>query len=187
MHARRAIVTTLAVLSVAGTLHAQTTPKTETVKGAPNVETVKVTGEVVRVSGNWLLVKMEPVGNYSLFNVPPGREFIIDGQKKAVGDLQPGTVLTGMVTKTTTPVTVRTTSTLNGTVWWAQGNYVILTLESGENKEYKVPESYKFMVEGKEATVHDLKQGQKVTATKIVEEPRTEIATTTTITGKAPK
>ena len=41
-----------------------------------------------------------------------------------------------------TPVTVRTTSTLNGTVWWAQGNYVVLTLENGENKEYQVPESF---------------------------------------------
>ena len=82
---------------------------------------------------------------------------------------------------------MRTTSTLNGTVWWAQGNYVVLTLENGENKEYNVPDSFQFMVEGKPASVHDLKKGMKVTATKIVEEPRTEMSTDTVITGTAPK
>jgi len=50
-----------------------------------------------------------------------------------------------------------------------------------------VPASFKFMVEGKPATVHELKQGMKVTATKIVEEPQTELSTETVITGKAPK
>ena len=110
---------------------------------------------------------MQPLGNVSLFNVQPGREFIVDGQKMSIGDLQPGTVLTGTITTRTTPVTIRTTSTLNGAVWWAQGNYVILTLESGENKEYKVPDSFRFVVEGKPASVHELKPGMRVTATKI--------------------
>jgi len=50
-----------------------------------------------------------------------------------------------------------------------------------------VPESFKFMVEGKPATVHELKPGMKVTATKIVEENQTELSTETAITGKAPK
>jgi hypothetical protein len=72
-------------------------------------------------------------------------------------------------------------------VWYAQGNYVVLTLENGENKEYKVPESFRFNVEGKPASVHELKKGMKVTATKIVEEPQTEISSETAITGKAPK
>jgi hypothetical protein len=188
MNARQTIVACLTVFSIAAAAHAQqTTPQTEKVKGETKVDTVKMTGEVVRVQGNWLLVKMQPQGNYSLFNVKPGREFIIDGQKKLIGDLAPGTVLTGTITTRTTPVTVRTTSTLNGTVWWAQGNYVILTLENGENKEYKVPESYRFMVSGKPATVDELRPGMKVTATKIVEEPQTEISTETVITGKAPK
>jgi hypothetical protein len=119
--------------------------------------------------------------------VQPNREFLIDGQTKRIGDLKPGTVLTGKIITRTTPVTVRTTSTLNGTVWWVQGNYVILTLENGENKEYKVPDSYQFMVSGKPATVTELRQGMKVSATKILEEPQTEIATDTVITGKAPK
>ena len=186
MNQRQAIATGLAVLGMATALHAQATSQTEKIKGEAKVDTVKMTGEVVQVQGEWLLAKMQPLGNYSLFHVQPGREFMIDGQVKHIADLKPGTVLTGTIVKKVTPVTVRTTSTLNGTVWWAQGNYVVLTLENGEQKEYKVPESYKFMVEGKPATVHELKPGMKVTATKIVEEPQTELSTETVITGKAP-
>ena len=43
------------------------------------------------------------------------------------------------------------------------------------------------MVEGKPASVSELKQGMNVSATKIVEVPRTEISETTVITGKSPK
>jgi len=187
MRAKHVFATALIVLGFAGALGAQATSQTEKVKGEAKVDTVKMVGEVVRTEGNWLLVKMQPLGNVSLFNVQPGREFIVDGQKKSIGDLQPGTVLTGTIITRTTPVTIRTTSSLNGTVWWAQGNYVILTLENGENKEYKVPESFRFVVEGKPASVHELKQGMKVTATKIMEEPQTEISTESVVTGKAPK
>ena len=188
MNAHQAIVACLTVFSIAAAAYAQqTTPQTEKVKGETKVDTVKMTGEVVRVQGNWLLVKMQPQGNYSLFDVKPGREFIIDGQTKHIMDLQPGTVLTATITTTTTPVTMRTTETLNGTVWWAQGNYVVLTLPNGQNHEYKVPDTFQFMVEGKPATVKDLRQGMKVTATKIVEEPFTEISTQASVTGKAPK
>jgi len=82
---------------------------------------------------------------------------------------------------------MRTTSSLEGTVLWAQNNYVVLRLDNGEVKEYKVPESYQFNVKGKPATVKELREGMKVSATKIVEEPRTEISSATQITGKAPK
>ena len=183
------IMTAFTVIAIAGMLHAQQAPsKSERVPGTTTSDiTAKLTGEVVAVKGNWLLAKMEPGGRYSVFEVQPGREFMIDGQKKLIGDLQPGTVLTATVITKTTPVTVRTTSTLNGTVWYASGNHVILTLESGQNKEYQVPESYKFIVEGQPKGVGDLRQGMKVTATKIVEEPQTELSTETVITGRAPK
>jgi hypothetical protein len=188
MTTNRAAVIGLAVLALNGAPQAQQAPtKTEKVQGTSQVETLKLTGEVVWVDGNWLLARMQPLGNYSLFNVQPGREFVIDGQKKRIGDLKPGTVLNGTMSKRTTAVTMRTTSTLSGTVRWVQGNYVIVTLDSGENKEYTVPESYQFNVSGKPATVKELRQGMKISATKIVEEPRTEISTDTVITGKAPK
>jgi hypothetical protein len=43
------------------------------------------------------------------------------------------------------------------------------------------------VVEGKPAAVSELKRGMKVSATKIVEEPHTELASNTVITGKSPK
>lgn len=174
-----------ALLSITVAAHAQVTSQSQSIRGDAKVETTKMTGEVVQVRGNYLLMKMQPLGNLSLFNVKPGREFIIDGQTKHIADLQPGMKLTGSIITTTTPVTVRTTSTLNGTVWHAQGDYVILTLENGEQKEYKVPESYRFIVEGKPASVRELRQGMKVTATKITEEPLTDISTDTVVTGTA--
>jgi hypothetical protein len=186
MTPRELIMTGLAVVAMTGAAYAQA-PKTEKVVGSSQVNTVKMTGEVVWVNGNWLLAKMQPLGNYSLFDVKPGREFMIDGQKKLIADLKPGTILTGMISTRTTDVTVRTTSTLNGDVMWRQGSYVVLRLASGEVKEYNVPESYRFMVEGKPASVQELREGMKVTATKIVEEPRTEISSETAITGTAPK
>jgi hypothetical protein len=187
MTARQVIMTTVVFLTMTGGAFAQAASQTEKVPGDAKVETVTMTGEVVWVQGDWLFAKMQPLGNYSLFNVKPGREFMIDGMTKHIADLKPGTVLTGMITTRTTPVTLRTTATLSGTVWYAQGNYVILTLANGENKEYNVPESFRFTVEGKPASVHELRRGMKVSATKITEEPQTEISTQAQITGKAPK
>ena len=181
----RVLMAGLALLLTAGPLRAQVTQKTEAVKGAAQVTTEQMTGEVVWVQGNTLVAKMQPRGYYSVFSVKPGREFMIDGQTKHIGDLKPGTVLTATVTTTTQPVTVRTISSLTGKVWWVQGNYVILTLANGENKEYNVPESFKFTVAGKPASVAELKVGMDVSATKIVEEPHTEISETTVITGKS--
>jgi hypothetical protein len=166
--------------------HAQA-PQTEKIPGAVQTSTVQMTGEVMWVQGDWLAARMQPDGHFSLFHVQPGREFVIDGQTRHIADVRAGTVLTATVTTRTQSVTLRTTTSLSGTVWYAQGNYVILTLQSGENKAYTVPESFKFMVEGKPASVNELKPGMKVTATKIVEEPETEFSTTTAVTGKAPK
>ena len=180
-------MTGLALLVTAGVLRAQVTSKTETVKGAAQVTTEQLTGEVVAVEGNVLLAKMLPRGYYSVFDVKPGREFVIDGQTKHIADLKVGTVLTATVQTTTQDVTVRTTSNLKGRVWWVQGNFVVLTLANGENKEYNVPDSFKFVVEGKPASVSQLKQGMEVSATQIVEVPHTEIAESSVITGKSPK
>jgi hypothetical protein len=188
MNARKTILASLAVMSLAGAALAQAPSQTERVKGTPKSEVEKkMTGEVVGVEGDWLFAKMHPLGTYSLFRVQPGLEFVIDGQTKHIGDLKPGTVVTGMVTTKTTPVTVRTTSTLTGTVRFAQGNFVVLRLENGDLKEYRVPDSYQFVVDGRPASVRQLRPGMNVTAQRIVEEPETVITTQTTITGTAPK
>jgi hypothetical protein len=182
-----AFISGLLVLAAAAGLQAQTKSQAKTPESGVQVTTSKLTGEVVLVEGNQLLVLMQPDRSYRVFNVRPGREFIIDGQKKLISDLKPGTALTATVITKTQPITVRTTTVTNGTVWHVQGNLVILTLASGESREYIVPESYTFVVEGKPASVKELRKGMKVSGTRIVEEPTTEISEETVVTGKAPK
>jgi len=104
-----------------------------------------------------------------------------------VRDLTPGTRLNATITKTTTPVTVRTTTVGTGRVWYVAGTSVILTLPNGENKQYKVQPDYRFTVNGKPASVFELRRGMTVSAEKIVEEPTVEIATNTQVVGSAPK
>ena len=86
---------------------------------------------------------------------------------------------------TTQPITIRTTTITNGTVRYVQGNYVIITLENGENREYNLPDGFTFTSEGKPATAKELHKEMKVSATKIVSEPTADITAKTVVTGKS--
>jgi len=165
----------------------QDMPKTtsEQIKGESSVKTEQLSGTVVAVEGNDLLVRMSS-GGFRNFIVPESRKFTVDGQDVSVQDLKPGTRLTATVTTTTTPVTERTTTVGTGKVWYVSGNTVVLTLPNNENRMYKVNEDYKFNVHGQPASVHDLRKGMVISAQKIVEAPRTEVAANTTVTGHAP-
>jgi hypothetical protein len=157
--------------------------------GQTTTKTLKLSGTVVSVEGNTLIVKMSN-GDVRVFTPPPDRKFIIDGKELTLSDLVPGTHLNATVTETTTSVVDRTIDTLQGQVLYAAGPTVVLKLASGETKKYYVKHDMpvKFMNEyGKEITVFDLRKGMNITATKITEAPRDEIATNTDVTGTAPK
>jgi hypothetical protein len=159
----------------------------ESIKSEASVTTAQLHGRVEYVEGNHLVVRMTN-GNIREFDVPESRRFTIDGRDLTVHDLKPGTKLSATVTTTTTPVTDRTTTVGTGTVWWVAGKTVIITLPNGENRTYKVADNFKFSVEGnKTANVYDLRKGMKVSAQRIVEEPRTEIVSNTVVTGQAPR
>jgi hypothetical protein len=183
------VVAAMVPMFLATGLQAQTktTGKVTEAAGAAQVTTEQLTGEVVIVEGNALLVRMQPNGLYRVFDVMPGRQFMIDGQTKLIGDLKPGMVLTATVTTTTQPITLRTTTVTNGTVWYVSGNYVILKLQNGETRGYSVPAEYRFIVDGKPASASQLRKGMKVSGERVVEEPRTEITQKTVVTGKSPK
>jgi len=189
------ILTAVTVIGAASTMQLMTAvaqqqlPQTtkEDIKGKALITTEKLQGAVEYVEGNTLLVRMTN-GAIREFNVPESRKFIIDGRELTVHDLKPGTTLSATVTTTTTPITERTTTVGTGTVWWVSGKTVILTLPDGENREYTVKDDYKFSVDGNQsATVTDLRKGMKISAQKIVEEPRSEIVSNTVVTGQAPK
>ena len=156
-------------------------------RGSATVSTSQVKGEVVQVEGNDLLVKLS-TGDLKTFHVPETRKFLIDGKELSVHDLQPGTTLTATVKTTTTPVTVRTKSRLSGRVWYVAAPTVILTLPDGQNKQYVVKEedNVRFTIEGRPATVFDLRKGMTVSAEKIVEAPNVEITADTSVVGHAP-
>jgi len=156
------------------------------IPGQATVQTETLSGTVVAIEGNHLAVRMS-TGEMRTFDVKPGARATVDGKEIGIEDLKVGTELTASYTTTTTPITDRTVTVGTGRVWHVQGSTVILTLPNGENRMYKVKDDYKFTIEGnKKATVFDLRKGMVISAEKIVEEPRTEIASNRKVTGTAP-
>jgi LPXTG-motif cell wall-anchored protein len=172
---------------VLGLMAQQPMPRTTTekIRGAGSAQTEHLRGTVVFVEGNRLVVKMAN-GDIRTFEPPDSRKFIIDGKELTVGELKPGTKLSATVTTTTTPVIERTTTVGTGKVWFVSGNSVILTLPNNENRMYKVNDNYRFNVNGEKASVHELRKGMVISAEKIVEAPKTEIASDVAVTGSAP-
>ena len=183
----RAFVVAAGSLCLASTVAAQASQTKETVPGGTaKVKTSQVAGELVAKGSNWLIAK-DLHGNYKLYNVEPGRKAIIDGVAKTLDQLQMGTMLTSTATTTETPLVNRTTTITQGKVFWASPKSVIVTLESGENKQYEVPDGFKFDVDGKQISAMELRPGMKLTGTKLVEEPVTVISKDVVVTGVAPK
>ena len=181
------VCTSLLLAAIVSRLALAQQTTAERVRGNATVSTSQVKGEVVQVEGNDLLVKLS-TGDLKTFHVPETRKFHIDGRELSVHDLQPGTTLTATVKTTTTPVTVRTRSRLSGRVWFVAAPNVILTLPDGQNKQYIVKEedNVRFTIEGRPATVFDLRKGMTVSAEKIVEAPDVEITADTSVVGHAP-
>ena len=158
----------------------------ETVRGSTQTTTEQLNGTVMYVVGNNLVVKMSS-GQVRNFQVPPTRRFMIDGKELTVNQLQTGTTLTATTTSYTTPVTEITTTSGTGKVIWVAGNSLVLQLPTNEVKTYTVPDSAKFTVEGKQATLQDLRQGMTISAEKVVEVPKVDFVSNTVVTGHAPK
>lgn len=174
-------------LSLAAGAAAQPTQTKETVPGgAATVKTVEVKGELVAKGSSWIIAK-DPTGYYKIYTVQPGRKAIVDGVAKTLDQLALGTMLTSTATTTVTPVINRTTTITKGTVFWASPTSIIVTLENNENKQYEVPEGFKFNVDGKQISAMELRQGMHITGTKIVEEPKSVITHDVVVTGTAPK
>lgn len=183
----RSILIGSCVVLLGSALLAQPMPQTkkEAIKGGAETTTQEISGTVVAVEGGTLVCRLT-TGEIRTFTPPPERRFVIDGKEVGLSDLKVGTKLHATVTTTKTSITDRTTTVGTGKVWFVSGNTVILTLPNNENRMYKVADSYRFIVDGNKATVHDLRKGMTVSAEKIVEEPRVEIASNTTVTGSAP-
>jgi hypothetical protein len=160
---------------------------TDTAAGASSKEVTVTNAEVVYVSGNDLVVKMEDGTIRHIPNVPESAKVTVDGRQLGIHDLKPGMKLQRTITTTTTPQTVTTVQSVTGKVWHVTPPLsVILTLEDGTNQSFKIPKGQKFNVEGEMVDAFGLKKGMVVTATKIVEVPETVVSQQRHVTGTMP-
>ena len=163
--------------------------KTETSKsqGQATVQTKVERGEVITVSGNDLVVKMDNGEIRNFPNVPESARVTVNGQQLSVHDLKPGMKLERTVTTTTTPETITTVKTVTGTIHHVSPpSTLILTLEDGTNEKFTIPQGQKFNVDGHEKDAWGLRKGMKVSATKIVTEPSEAVTQSSQTTGQMP-
>ena len=174
---RYSVMLVAAVLvAFAASSSAQVQSTTTTTSGIPTKDVTIERGEVVAVKGNNLFVKMADGTLRDFPNVPESAKVTVDGQQLGVHDLKPGMILVRATVTTTTPQVVTTVESVTGKVFHVTPPLsVILTLENGQNQEFKIPNGQKFMVDGTETDAWGLKEGMVVTATKIVEEAETVV------------
>jgi hypothetical protein len=134
-------------LLLSGVLAAQVQTESSTSQGKATVKTTVERGEVVNVSGNDLIVKMEDGTIRNFPDVPESARITVGGQQLSIHDLKPGMKLERTITTTTTPQVVTTVHTVKGTVWQVRPPiWVTLRLEDGSVEQFKIPEGQKFMV-----------------------------------------
>lgn len=166
---------------------AQVKTETNTTQGQPTTETKVERGEVIAVSGNDLVVKMEDGRVENFPDIPESARVTVDGQQLSIHDLKPGMKLERTITTTTTPQTVTTVKTVTGKVFQVMPPAaIILTLEDGSNEQFKIPEGQKFTVDGREVDAWGLRKGMTVSATKVVTAPETVVAEEKKVTGEMP-
>jgi hypothetical protein len=172
-------------LSIPATAQVQT-QKTEAL-GEPT-RTVEVQrGEVVYVSGNNMIVKMENGELEHFNNVPDSVTVTVDGRQLNVHQLKTGMKLEKQTITSSTPRVITTVETVTGKVFHVQPpNSVILTLENNENQRFKIPSGQKFTIEGQEKDAFGLKKGMVVSVQRVTEVPETVIAQEIKRTGKMP-
>jgi LPXTG-motif cell wall-anchored protein len=174
-------------LAVNANMSAQVQTETTTEHGAASHEVKVEHGTVVAVSGNNLVVKAEDGTLRDFNNVSESVRVTVDGKQLGIHDLKPGMTLSRTITTTTTPRVITTTQTVTGKVWHVNPpSSVILTMENGENQQFKIPNGQKFMVDGQEKDAWGLKKGMKVSATKVVEVPETVVTQQRKLTGSMP-
>ena len=177
----------IAYIVLSATMSAQVKTQTTTESGAPTQDVTVERGEVVYVSGNDLVVRMEDGELRHFSNVPESAKVTVDGKELGVHDLKPGMKLQRTVVRTTTPQTIKTVHTVTGKVWQVSPpNSVILTLEDGTNQQFTIPKGQRFNVDGQMTDAWGLKKGMRISATKIVEEPQTVVEEEKKVSGSMP-
>ena len=161
---------------------------TETVEhGAPAKAVNVERGEVVYVSGNDVVIKMEDGSLRDFFDVPDSTTVTVDGRQLNVHQLKPGMKVEKQTITTTTPRIITKVETVTGKVWQVSPpSSVILTLEDGTNQAFKIPKGQKFMIDGQETDAFRLKKGMNISAQRVTEVPETVVTQEVKRTGTMP-
>jgi len=166
-------------------LMAQDKSTTQVTPGETTVTTQVDRAEVVYVSGNDLVVRMEN-GEVRHLVVADTVTANVDGKQLTVHDLKPGMKLQRTITTTSTARTVTTARTISGRIFSISApNSLILSTPDG-NKQYRIPKDQVFMVDGQKRTAFDLRPGMNITATVVTETPEVVTSEAKTVTGTAP-
>jgi LPXTG-motif cell wall-anchored protein len=185
-------VTILAVGAIGLAFTVQLSAQVQTTKeekpgGAVSREVQVDRAVVISVMGNDLIVRMEDGTIRHIANVPESTRVTVDGRQLGIHDLKPGMHLQRTITTTTTPKVIVTTQTVTGKVWHVTPpSSVILTMDNGENQAFKVPKGQMFLIDGQEKDVFALRKGMRVSATKVVEEPLTQVQHEASLSGHMP-
>lgn len=170
----------------ASAMLAQETSRTEVSSGMTSKQVQVERGEVIYVSGNEVVVKMEN-GEVRHVTPPPGATATVDGKQVTIRDLKPGMKLQRTITTTVTPQLITTIRSVTGKVWHVTPPLtVILTLADNTNKQYRVPKDQVFEIDGEKKTVFELRKGMNVTATVVTQVPESVVAQQRRVTGSAP-
>jgi LPXTG-motif cell wall-anchored protein len=186
---RASLVLVVGAVCLAFTLSmsAQVQTKTSTAGHSASIVTQVERGEVVYVSGNDVVIKMEDGTIRHFANVPETFKATVDGQQVGVHDLKPGMKLQRTITTTTVAKVITTVKSVTGKVWMVNPpNSVILTMDDGKNQQFKIPNNQKFNVDGKMVDAWGLKKGMTISATKVVEEPVNVASERRNVTGSSP-
>jgi hypothetical protein len=174
-------------LALTSNSNAQVQTQTFTSTGQPTTAVKVDRGTVVLVDGNDLVVKAEDGHLLHFASVPESFRATVDGQELRIHDLKPGMILERTITTTTTPETITTVKHVTGTVWAVNPpSSVILRLADGKNQAFKIPDGQKFNIDGQMTDAWGLRQGMKITATKVIEVPETVVEQEREVTGMQP-
>jgi hypothetical protein len=162
--------------------------KTETSEhGTPTHEVEIERAEIVYVSGNDVVIKMEDGSLWDFNDVPDSVTVNVDGKPLNVHQLKPGMKVEQQTITTTTPRVITRVETVTGKVWHVSPpNSVILTLEDGTNQSFKIPTGQKFTINGQQTDAFGLKKGMVVSAQRVTEVPETVVTQQVKRTGTMP-
>jgi hypothetical protein len=169
---------------------AQDTTTTTVKHGTPAMSTQVRNAEVVYVSGDDLVLKLDN-GKVEHLSVPASEKFMIDGNAGTVKDLKPGVKLTQTITTSATPRYVQTVQTIKGKVWYVNvpASTLIVALPDGTHVTLKVPQDADFDITGRLNThthFRDLRKGMEFEATVVTDDTQTVMARDKSNTGKMP-